>query len=165
MFYRIKQWPHEIKEGIKSLIIWFPIIWKDRWYDHCFIYSVIRHKLNLMEKKIRHQGIHVKHIADADKMKKCVILLDRLIKDEYHENVHKDYYKKWGQPEMNFKDSTEHPGYSVMDIKYPNVKTPEDDKLQTKQFKLKMKSEQEMREQDLDLLFTTMRKHIQTWWD
>ena len=169
MFYRIwyivKEWPHEIKEGIKNLIIWFRVIWKDRWYDHYFIYSILRHKLNLMETKIRHQGVHLYHIKDADKIKKCVLLLDRLIKDEYHENVHKEYYKKWGRPKMSFKDSKEHPGYSVMDLKYPNVKTIEDDKLQKKQFKMNMDREQQMREQDIELLFTLMRKHIQTWWD
>ena len=118
-----------------------------------------------MEVNFRKHGHHVKHIEDADKIKKCVILLDRLIEDEYHENVFKNHYKKWGEPKMTFRDSTEYPDCSVLDIKYPKVKTKEDDKLETKQFRLKSNMVEAMREQDLELLFTLMRKHIQSWWD
>jgi len=50
MFRKIKEWPRQIRQGIKSLIIWFPVIWKDRWWDQYFIYVVLRHKLHLMEK-------------------------------------------------------------------------------------------------------------------
>jgi len=165
MFYKIKQWPRQIRQGIKSLIIWFPVIWKDRWWDHIFIYYILRHKLHLMEHMIRHHGHHTRNIEDANKIKKCVLLLDRLIEDEYHENVFKNHYKKWGQPEMNWKDSTNFSGCTMLDIKYPLVKTEKDKENETKQFRLKSKMEAAMREQDLDMLFTLMRKHIQTWWD
>jgi hypothetical protein len=165
MFYKIKQWPRQIRQGIKSLWIWFPVIWKDRQWDHIYIYQVFRHKLHLTEQLIRYHGHHLNHIQDADKIKKCVLLLDRLIEDEYHENVFKPHYKKWGEAEMNFTDSTEYPDCSVLDIKYPNVKTDKDKKLQQAQFRLKSKMEQAMKEQDLDMLFNLMKKHIQTWWD
>lgn len=161
----IRYWPRSFKIGIKNLIVWFPIVWKDRQWDHQYIYTVFRHKLNLTEQFIRHNGIHVNNIADADKIKKCVILLDRLMKDEYHENVFKNHYKKWGEPNMDFKDCDENPELSVLDIKYPHVKTEEDDKKQTKDFRIKSKMEAAMREQDLDMLFKLMRKHIQSWWD
>jgi len=161
----IRYWPRDFKIGIKNLITWFPIVWKDRQWDHQFIYSVLRHKLHLTEQFIRNYGIHVNHIEDSDKIKKCVLLLDRLIKDEYHESVNKYYYERWGEPEMVFEDSEEYPGYKTMDLKYPNVKSQKDEKLNTKQFKRNCESEQKLKEQDLDMLFQTMRKHIQTWWD
>jgi len=165
MFYKIKQWPRQIRQGIMNLIIWFPVIWKDRNWDHIYIYQIFRHKLHLTEQLIRLHGHHVKHIEDADKIKKCVILLDRLIEDEYHENVFKNHYKKWGEPEMNWKDSTDFSGCTMLDIKYPHVKTGEDNKRQTIDFRIKSQMEAALREQDLDMLFELMRKHIQTWWD
>ena len=161
----IRYWPRSFKTGVENLIVWFPIVWKDRQWDHQYIYTVFRHKLHLKEQFIRQRGIHVNNAQDADKIKKCVILLDRLMKDEYHENVFKPHYKKWGEPEMKFKDSTKYPNCSVLDIKYPNVETGEDDKKQTKDFRVKSKMEAAMREQDLDMLFQLMRKHIQSWWD
>lgn len=162
---KIKEWPYHIKHGIRNLIIWFPVIWKDRWWDYYFIYTILRRKLHLMEKNIRLHGHHTKHIEDADKIKKCVLLLDRLIEDDYHENVFKHHDEKWGDGELLFKDSTNYPHCYEADIKYPNVKTKEDDELQSKEYKLLSKKPQELIKQDLDLLFKLMRKNIQTWWD
>lgn len=161
----IRYWPLDFKTGVKNLISWFPIVWKDRQWDHQFIYAILRHKLHLTEQFIRHNGVHINNIKDADKIKKCVLLLDRLIKDEYHENVNRYYYERWGEPEMIFEDSEEHPGCKTVDLKYPNVKTKEDEKVNTKQFKRNFKIEQKLKEQDLDMLFKMMRKYIETWED
>lgn len=148
----------KIKYGIENLIIWFPIIWKDRPWDHYFIYCVLRRKLHLTEQYIRKYGLHVKNIEDADKIKKCVLLLDRLIKDEYHDHVFKNHYKKWGEPNYNFEGNR-------FNIDHPNVKTARDKELHSKEFRRLIEEEDKHKNQDLDLLFKLMRKHIQTWWD
>ena len=163
--YEIRHWPKDFVIGVKNLIRWFPIVWKDRQWDHQYIYTILRHKLHLTEQFIRHRGIHVKNVEDADKLKKCVLLLDRLIKDKYHENIFDSHRKKWGDPEMIFTDLEDRPGYGSLEIKYPNVKTEKHREIESKEFKLKTKTEQQMKDQDLDLLFKLMRKHIQTWWD
>lgn len=36
------------KTGVKSLIYWFPVIWKNRWYDYEFLLDLIEHQLKLM---------------------------------------------------------------------------------------------------------------------
>lgn len=161
----IRYWPRSFKTGITNLVRWFPIVWKDRQWDHQFIYIALRHKLNLTEQFIRHHGIHVNNIADADKIKKCVILLDRLMKDEYHENAFKRHDEKWGGAELDWKDLEDDSNRSELIITHPNVKTEKDKIKERKDFKLSIKKEQHLREQDLDLLFTLLRKHIQTWWD
>jgi hypothetical protein len=163
--YNIRYWHRDFIIGIKNLIRWFPIVWKDRQWDYQFIYSVLRHKLHLTEQFIRYNGVHVKNIQDADKIKKCVLLLDRLIKDKYHENIFDYHYKKWGSPEMIFSDVEDLSDYKSLNIEYPNVKTEKDRENQRKEFNLKIKSEEQMKDQDLDMLFKTMRKYIQTWWD
>ena len=104
---KIKDFPHEVKCGIKSIFQWLPIVWKDRQWDHQFIYAIFRHKLHLTEQFIRNHGVHVNNIKDADKIKVCVILLDRLMKDEYHEMAFKNHSEKWGNPAMIFKDIEE----------------------------------------------------------
>lgn len=165
MLQKIKDLPRNIRQGIKSLWIWFPIIWKDRQWDHQFIYAVLRHKLHLTEQLIRHHGHHLYHVKDADKIKVCVDLLDRLMKDEYHEMAFKDHEKKWGEMELNFKDAADHPGMHEAVITHPNVKTDEDKKAERKDFKIASEHEAALRENDLDFLFKMMRKHIQSWWD
>jgi hypothetical protein len=162
---KIKDFFRNIKLGIPNLIKWFPIIWKDRDWDHQYIYEVFRHKLHLTEQFIRSHGVHTNNIADADKIKVCVNLLDRLIKDEYHESAFKHHEEKWGIADFNWHDSEEHKGMSELSITHPNVETDEDKKVERKDFKNACKHEAALREQDLDLLFKNMRKHIQSWWD
>jgi len=162
---KIKDFFRSIKIGVPNLIRWFPVIWKDRDWDHQFIFQIFRHKLHLTEQFIRRYGIHTNNIDDADKIKLCVNLLDRLIKDEYHENAFKHHEEKWGPPELNWHDSEEHEGMCGAAITHANVKTDEDEKSQNKDFKIACEHEVSLREQDLDMLFNYMRKHIQSWWD
>jgi len=129
-----------------------------------FIYDIFRHKLNLMEKNIRKYGHHTNSEKDADKIKKCVILLDRLVEDKYHDNAYKDYYKKWGEAHLEWID-IDNSDLTQAKITHPNVKNSKDRKQERKEFKICMEHEAYLREQDLDLLFETMRKHIQCWWD
>ena len=158
MFQKIKDFPRNVIYGIENLIKWAPVIWDDRQWDNQFIYKVFRHKLHLTEQCIRKHGHHVRNIEDADKIKTCVLLIDRLIEDDYLEKVSKRYYEKWGRPDFNIKDG-------FLDIKYPNVKTKKDKEQESKDYKRLINKEQEMKKQDLDLLFKTMNKHIQSWWD
>jgi hypothetical protein len=89
-WYAIKHWQdrHElsfrgIKQGVRNLRIWFPVIWKDRWWDHSFLCIMLRHKLILMEKGFRTRGVSTRSEEDAHNMKKCILLLDRVINDDY----------------------------------------------------------------------------------
>lgn len=39
-----------ILQGFKNIFIWLPIIWEDRQFDHGYLYTIMWHKLKLMEK-------------------------------------------------------------------------------------------------------------------
>lgn len=73
----------DVPQGIRNLITWFPVIWRDRWWDHYFLYSILKKKLELMEKGFRTYGIGLHSEKDAKNMKKCILLLDRLINNDY----------------------------------------------------------------------------------
>ena len=105
-WYKFKHWRdrHElsargIKQGIRNLIIWFPVIWKDRWWDHSFLYSILRYKLSLMEEGFRTRGMSINSEKDAHNIKICVLLLDRLIEDAYI-----DYSIKVGNIRKSFDE-------------------------------------------------------------
>tara|TARA_R110000868_G_scaffold64476_1_gene193547 strand:- start:189 stop:593 length:405 start_codon:yes stop_codon:yes gene_type:complete len=42
---KIRSLYSEIEAGIQNLIKWFPVIWKDRDFDHAFIEYLLQHKL------------------------------------------------------------------------------------------------------------------------
>ena len=156
---------YDIPYGVENLIKWFSVIWINRDWDYWFIYKILHKKLDLMEKHIRKHDNHTRAQQDADSIKKCVLLLERLIKDEYHENAFKPHEKKWGESDMIFTDIESSPGTCKLDIVYPNVNTPEDEELEKKDFKRAMDHEANMKQQDINMLFDLMKKHIQSWWD
>jgi hypothetical protein len=92
-------------------------------------------------------------------MQICVYLLNRLIKDDYLENVFKNHDKKWGEIEFDFNDN----GYLKTSRK--NILTEKDKIQEEKQFKILYEKEKALRQQDLDHLFKIMQKNMFTWWD
>lgn len=82
---------YDIKYGVRNLVRWFPIIWHDRNWDHYYIFTMLRKKLIHTEDCIRygHHDMSVK--SEADRIKTCVLLIDRIIKDEYYELTDKGY--------------------------------------------------------------------------
>jgi hypothetical protein len=49
-YNRIKDIKYKLVYGIKSLILWFKAIWKDRNWDYYYLFEILRFKLNLMLK-------------------------------------------------------------------------------------------------------------------
>lgn len=155
---------YDIPQGLKNLVIWFPTVWRDRQWDHHYIYIMLRQKLHVAEQSIRYHGYHLNHIRDANRIKVCVNLLDRLINDVYHEIAFKRHREKWGDPDMKLIPIAGE-GCSEMIIEYPNVKSDQDKEKERKDFRRAYEFEDHLRNTDLGLLFKLMRKHIQTWWN
>lgn len=153
---------YSFRQSIKSLIIWFPIIWKDQWWDHTFFYTILHFKLSLMEKGFRKDGNSIIHKEQADEIKLCVLILDRLIKDDY--TSFDSHNKKWGQLEMKFGPPNKE-GNTPLDITRPNVKTEKDEKQERIESKHWHDIEESTIKNDLFLLFKQIEKHVRRWWD
>jgi len=77
-----------IKAGIKNLVKWFPIIWKDRNFDQEYLYDILYFKLGEMQKFFESGNTYA---VEADKcveqIKECKGLLKRImnesVMDEY----------------------------------------------------------------------------------
>jgi len=160
-FWRVKNFiegiPYKIYYGIKNLILWFPVIWNDRNWDFYFIYKVLHHKLKLTEKTIREADNHTTAQRDAKKIRVCLVLLNRLMKDEYETNIFKQVDEKWGELQMKLVN-----GY--VNISRPNIKNEKDETLERKQSQLCYEKVEQIKKQDLDLLSKYLQKYIRTWW-
>jgi hypothetical protein len=99
----------DLYRGIKNLIKWFPVIWKDRDCSSYYIFRILEHKLKLQAKGIAKRDIHVNAQRDAEIMMTCVRLMDK-IKDDYYESEYMDYY----ETNLWFEDIEDSPGYSTM---------------------------------------------------
>ena len=58
-------------QGIKTLIRWFPIIWKDRDYDDHFIWEILKFKIRNQADYIGSKDRHVSAKRDAEIMMLC----------------------------------------------------------------------------------------------
>jgi len=81
--YEAKYLYRNTKDGIKNVIRWFPIIWKDRDWDTHYIWEIFKCKLQNQAKYIGDKDRHTSAKRDSQKMRLCVKLMDRL-QNEYY---------------------------------------------------------------------------------
>ena len=81
LFYH---YPRLVLYGIQNLIKYFTIIWNDRDWDFNYFFHLLKKKLECMEEYTRQYGYHENSIQDADNIKKCIELIDKLINYEYY---------------------------------------------------------------------------------
>jgi len=148
-----------VKFGIFNLIKWFLIVWNDRDWDYYYLCEILRKKLISMENYYKNYGMHTKAEEDSKKIKECVMLLNRIIADDYFVNAYKHHDKKWGESKINVNEN----GY--LDITYNNVKTEDDEEIRKVEFKNCMEKENYLMKQDIDYLFDIMKKNLRKWWD
>lgn len=100
---RLVDWLHtqfyKIKGGIKSILFWLPVVYKDRWWDHSYLYRILRHKLYQIETEFISKGVAVHTENELKKIKICYLLLDRLANDDYsniikEKNIRKSFEKE-----------------------------------------------------------------------
>lgn len=162
---KIKSFFYGIKTGIKNLIKWTPVIWRDRDWDQYFFYVVLHFKLKRMEKLHRNHSHLVNGKKYADQIKLAVLLLDRIIKDNYLENVIEPHEKKWGQSDFVFTPLKDNKNLSSLSIKVEKANTPEEKAKENKERMALYKHSDDLKNQDLDMLFKHIRKYIEGWWD
>jgi hypothetical protein len=172
----------EFRTGIKNLIYWFPIIWKDRNWDSHYIFEIMMHKLKAQSKYIGERDIHTRAKRDAEVMMTCVRLM-KLVQDEHYSMEYSDYHKTkhW------FEDVPDKPGYSSWESrlleenfddyfkKYPLIykrvingegifKFDNVVDFENKQ-RIAMNIARINHERARKLLFKIMEENIEGWWD
>lgn len=71
-----------IKDGIKNLIKWFPLIWKDRNFDQGYLYDILYFKLGEMQKFFESDNTYSMDAKEyAKQIKECRELLYRIINE------------------------------------------------------------------------------------
>lgn len=180
MLKKIKNWwrwdgryyHRDFVRGIKSLIRWFPVIWKDRDWDDSFIWRIMIQKLKFQSKYIGGRDIHTSAKRDAEIMMTCVRLMEK-VSEEFYTMEYMDYEHS----EFNWVDS-HIPGHKKLDVveksenfdkyfkKYPLVYKKIKQKYPKKsKGYIAMHIAIENHNRAKRLLFDIMRDNIQGWWD
>lgn len=91
--YRWFKWdfkhsPRRFVSGIKNLWKWFPIIFKDRDWDHYYIYEVLKFKINNTADYIENNNRHIGCREEVRYMRICVKLIDMVQSGFYSDEMH-----------------------------------------------------------------------------
>lgn len=155
---------YNLKYGIPNFWIWRKIVWQDRDWDHWFLYSVMEFKLRNMIKLQRKYGHSVNSEDYAKQMELAAFALKRLMEDEYHENAFIHHDRKWGKLDM-WGTPTKNPELTELNFNRRKVCNRDAYDQEAKESKRLQEHVRNMRNQDLDLVYTTMRKYSEGWWD
>jgi len=79
--------------GIKNLIKWFPIIWKDRDWDGHYIFEVLKFKIRKTADRFEKNPGFVGWEKDTRDMRICENLIES-IQNEYYSSEYFDYYEQ-----------------------------------------------------------------------
>lgn len=89
--YEARYYHKDFIYGIKNLIYWFPIIWKDRNWNNSYIWDIMIQKFKSEVKYINSGNSHIHTKRDAEIITTCVKLMER-IKNDYYDSEHLDYH-------------------------------------------------------------------------
>ena len=190
MFDKVRMWwrwegrymHREFVQGVKNLWKWFPTIWKDRDWDHDFIYNLLAKKLEFQAEYVGKSGIHIDAKRDAERMM-LVAKLIKLQQDDFYAMEYMDYqvtedyftpiddtpeYLEWKQDTISetfvdyfakyplcFKRAIEH----IM----ANQKRFESNHTDNQLVAMVMG---DLRQRKCkDLIFKLLNQHIDSWWD
>ena len=154
--------PYYILTGIKNLWRWKGVIWNDRQYDQLFLFKTLKKKIDLMIDEFEQVNYYVGAEKDIKNMRICSLLLDRIIKDEYGENVFKNHDRKWGEIQLSVEEEDD--DFSKLNVYREGANTPELKEKEGKQFSRLIRQEEHLKRQDINYLFTLLKKYIRNWW-
>jgi len=160
--YSMRKWYHpfyDLKYGIENLISYFKLIWNDRDWDYHYWLKMNRLKLSRMEKLIRDHGVHLYAKKDADRIHKAVMVIDRILEDNYYDLAFRSHDKKWGELSINWVDC-EHEDFREAKFNRPNV-TKEQERKKIRW----VKHAEYLKKQDLKYLTDIINKYLYSWWD
>jgi hypothetical protein len=158
----------EFIRGVKNLIYWFPVIWKDHQWDYRTIYDILYHKFEAMAPVLR-----TGYGAGSDVLADQIVFANHLlylVKEEVHEEYYTGLHsQKWGEIRLErepYKPSEESDiVFSRVLFKRANAVTDEEKRQERKEFLEAMNRAFEEKEKTRKLLFQFIGDNIEGWWD
>ena len=148
---------YKTKHGFRNLIVWFPVIWKDRNYDDYYLLKLIDYKLSLIAKEMK--GTFV---GDEDEIKiinSIREVINRITADDYCQEEWEKHKETYGElvPKINKTLET-------IDFVYSKVDTKEKEESGNKELYRIMDLEEGRRRRDVEFVFNGIRDNIRKWW-
>ena len=173
-------------QGIKNLVKWFKLVWKDRDWDDTFIFEALKFKIENTAKYTERRQWFVGWEKEVSRMKTCVKLINYIQDNTYgmeyydyqeskyefvpsgvvDENGKSDYYEMKSEVLVDNLDEyfKRYPRiYKLVLKKYFSDLSDED--ITEKRMSIAFRIGHENHERAKRLLFKILNEHIESWWD
>jgi len=164
---KIKNIPRRKKAFKERLQAYAGFLSDDCDYDWSSILEILSFKLRRMSNAIGKHGCSMDRKKTAKSIQEVTRLLDKILNYDYHEDVFKDHYKKYGHPKMvtgkpNKNDKGKVTSYP-MDFIYKNGKPATEE--MHEESRILYKQENDLIQADIDAAFIMIGKRLREWWD
>lgn len=139
---------------IGRILEYLPIIWRDRDFDHYYLFKLMEYKLGRMEKYFIDSTICSDNVKIAKQIMICKTLIKRIADDNYCEYEYDKLYKYIPDELIKF-------GRPV----YVDNRTYEEREAYFKQSRAIHKKHIALKKHDLELFCKLFSKHYNKWWD
>ena len=151
------------KNFFKNIFKYRKFLTNDHWWDYHYFFQMLQLKLTKDAMSYSKYGISLNNDKYVCQMMECVVILERLIEDEYEEKAFEKIDKKWGKLEMSYKPYKD--DLTEMVLTRDNIHTEQDEKQSREQSNSLYKKSYANRIDDIEKLFGIMNKNILYWWD
>ena len=165
MLKHIKNKIRNTLTGIKNLVAWAPLIWKDRDWDYGFLEEILKFKLTRMAKCIIDNDIIEGKYRVEKQIKYALYLMERIDSNYDLKEADKKLEAKWGKTVYSWEPVEGPPKASRLRIRYPKAETEEMRK-QASDEHYEAYMEVSAKEAEIyERLYRHIGKYIRGWWD
>lgn len=162
---------YDTKNGIKSLIRWFPVIWDDRDYDKTFIFNILIKKLEINRDGMLRRDRHTEVNKNVDEINHSIDLLKKVNNewDNYDHPFFKKHDLKWGEKNIKLikieKEGDKNKGSYEMLFEREIELTPEQEEIERKEYNEGLEKMHKDRHKDMQEAFNNIVEFSDGWWD
>ena len=147
-----------ISNGIRNLVYWLPVIWRDRPWDYVYLLRIMRHKVAQMSESTK-DWLSVDAEEIKVEMDQVVGILTDLIETTHEDKAYAQHEAIFGKSRWEFKERAD--SLKELEITYPNT---EDQELARRGLVAMYRMAEYARQVSLAALGRAMTR-IERWWD
>lgn len=164
MMNKIKNTYYAIVNGIRNILYWLPIVWRDQQWDYAFMLTIMQHKLSSMDEFFRGKhAVTLNHLEVAAEIRHVEACVSRLLKCEYFDVALEDCEDSWGIPSMSFvsRDGSR----QFVGLAFPKARTDAQQMSARDEYGLALKEADAAELRDWITVWDTIREYGRGWWD
>jgi hypothetical protein len=138
-------------ECLSRVLAYVPVLWSNHDFDHGYILRLLRYKIKRTRDHIMHHKMHTEWRRDVWHMNYAILLLDRIMADDYFIDEWVKHFEKW--PSIM---QTDEQGRCFS----PSM--PDDERAEWEPLH---KKTEDAKTKDWHNLWKFLDEHLREWWD